>query len=449
MYSLTEIQTEINKRGGEAPSLEIFESKKDKKRLVKLLYLFLFMLAIVLFLPWTQNIRSSGKVIALQPDQRPQSIQNVIGGKIEKWFVKEGQLIRKGDTILQLSEVKAEYFNPDLVDNTKQQLEAKGSSVKSYVQKMEAIDDQINAMIISRKLKLEQAENKLIQSKLKYKNDSIELKAVRLNEQVAAEQLTRMEKLYKEGLKSLTELEARRVKFQEFQVKMQAQQNKMALSKNEVINATIELDQINADFSEKISKLESEKGSTMSNMYDAEAAVTKLQNDYVNYSIRSGLYFVLAPQDGFISKAVQSGIGETIKEGTEIVTIVPLQNQLAVEIFVYPMDVPLLELGQKVNIQFDGWPAIVFSGWPGASYGTYGATIVAIDNNIGENGKYRVVAKRDDTKQSWPMEIRLGAGAQAFALLKEVPIWYELWRKINGFPPDYYKLSKKKDDKEK
>jgi len=23
-------------------------------------------------------------------------------------------------------------------------------------------------------------------------------------------------------------------------------------------------------------------------------------------------------------------------------------------------------------------------------------------------------------------------------LLKDVPIWYELWRQINGFPPDYY-----------
>jgi multidrug efflux pump subunit AcrA (membrane-fusion protein) len=373
----------------------------------------------------------------------------VIGGKIEKWFVKEGQLVHKGDTILQLSEIRSEYFNPNLVDNAKQQLDAKGSSVKSYVQKLEAIDDQINAMIANRKLKMEQAENKLIQSRLKFRNDSIELKAVKLNEQVAAEQLARMEKLYQEGLKSLTDLEARRIKSQEFQVKVQAQQNKMAVSKNEVLNASIEIDQINAEFREKISKLESDKGSTLSGMYDAEAAVTKLQNDVVNYSIRSGLYFVLAPQDGFISKAVQSGIGENIKEGTDIVSIVPLKNELAVEIFVYPMDVPLLNIGQKVNIQFDGWPAIVFSGWPGASYGTYRATIVAIDNNISENGKYRVVAKKDDTRQPWPAEIKLGAGAQAFALLKEVPIWYELWRKINGFPPDYYKQSNEKNEKKK
>jgi RsmE family RNA methyltransferase len=30
------------------------------------------------------------------------------------------------------------------------------------------------------------------------------------------------------------------------------------------------------------------------------------------------------------------------------------------------------------------------------------------------------------------------------SLLKNVPIWYELWRNINGFPPDYYQASYKK-----
>jgi hypothetical protein len=33
----------------------------------------------------------------------------------------------------------------------------------------------------------------------------------------------------------------------------------------------------------------------------------------------------------------------------------------------------------------------------------------------------------------------MGTGAQAMALLNDVPIWYELWRNINGFPPNYYK----------
>ena len=161
------------------------------------------------------------------------------------------------------------------------------------------------------------------------------------------------------------------------------------------MNAKLELQSIGADFRDKIAKSESDKFATLSNMYDAEAVVSKLQNQFVNYSIRSGMYYILAPQDGYITQAIQSGIGETIKEGAEIVSIMPADYELAIEMFVNPMDIPLLEKGQHVQVQFDGWPSVIFSGWPGISYGTYGGKIVAIDNFINESGKYRVLVSHD------------------------------------------------------
>jgi len=305
--------------------------------------------------------------------------------------------------------------------------------------KVRANDSQIDALIKSRKLKFEQATNKIAQANLKIQSDSIELAAAALNNKIAKEQLIRMESLYKEGLKSLTDLETRRLKLQETQAKVISKENDYLTSKNELINATIELQSINADYSDKIAKSESEKYASLSNMYDAEAVVSKLQNQFMNYSIRSGMYYILAPQDGYITQAIQVGIGETIKEGAEIISIMPSDYELAVEMFVNPMDIPLLEKEQKVQIQFDGWPAVIFSGWPGISYGTYGGKIVAIDNFVSENGKYRVLISQENDVYNWPHEIRLGAGASTMTLLKEVPVWYELWRQINGFPPDYYK----------
>ena len=58
----------------------------------------------ILFLPWTQNISGSGAVTTLKPDQRPQTIHTAIAGRIEKWYVKEGDYVKKGDTILFISE---------------------------------------------------------------------------------------------------------------------------------------------------------------------------------------------------------------------------------------------------------------------------------------------------------------------------------------------------------
>jgi len=439
MLNISHITIKDKKELEKLNSFQLVASRINNRKLIKILYALGIILLILLFIPWTQNIRSSAKVTALRPEQRPQTIHSFIAGKIEKWNVKEGQFVKKGDTILFISEIKEEYLDPNLVANTEQQLKSKEFAVKSYMEKIVANDNQIDAMITARGLKFEQAENKLIQANLKVQSDSIDLVASQLNYKIAKEQLTRMEELYKEGLKSLTDLETRKQKLQETLSKVISQENKYLSSKNEIINAKIELQSINADYKDKIAKSESEKFATMSNMYDAEATVTKLQNQYISYSIRSGMYYILAPQDGYITKAIQSGIGETIKEGAEIISIMPANYELAVEMFVNPMDIPLLEIGQHVQLQFDGWPSVIFSGWPGISYGTYGGQIVAIDNFISENGKYRVLVAHDKDYPEWPKEIRLGAGASSMTLLKEVPIWYELWRQINGFPADYYK----------
>mgnify|MGYP001423425278 FL=1 len=174
-------------------------------------------------------------------------------------------------------------------------------------------------------------------------------------------------------------------------------------------------------------------------MYDAEAMVTKMQNQYMNYSVRRGLYYITAPQTGYVTKAIRSGIGETIKEGEEVVSIMPEKYDLAVEMYVKPVNLPLVSKGQKVRFMFDGWPSIVFSGWPNLSYGTFGGKVVAIDNFISENGKYRMLVAPDKSDVPWPEALRVGSGANGIALLRDVPIWYELWRNLNGFPPDYYK----------
>ncbi|MCB0783237.1 MAG: HlyD family efflux transporter periplasmic adaptor subunit, partial [Flavobacteriales bacterium] len=160
--------------------------------------------------------------------------------------------------------------------------------------------------------------------------------------------------------------------------------------------------------------------------------------DLANYTVRAGNYYITAPQTGYITQAVKTGLGELIKEGESLISIMPADFDLAVELYVRPMDVPLVNKGQKVRFMFDGWPSIVFSGWPNTSYGTFGGQVVAIDNFVSPNGKYRILVAPDPDDQEWPVALRVGSGAIGFALLKDVPIWYELWRQLNGFPPDLY-----------
>jgi multidrug efflux pump subunit AcrA (membrane-fusion protein) len=444
----TSPENKNNLHASELSAMKRLENNVSSKRFQKSIIWILVILLLIMFLPWTQNIRSNGKIITLKPEQRPQMIQSIIGGRIEKWFVKDGDQVKKGDTILFISEIKESYLDPNLVGRTEQQLKNKELSVVSYGDKISSLDNRIDALIESSKLKLQQAKIKLNQSYLKLKTDSIEFYTTQINARIAEQQYDRFEKLYKDKLKSLTELETRKLTLQRAQAAQVAAQQKYLQSSNDIIDAKVEYQSIEAKFRDEIAKAESDKFSTLSSLYDTEVDVIKLQNQAANYSIRNGMYYVLAPQDGIVTRVLSSGLGETVKPGESIATIMPLNYDLAIEMYVRPMDLPLLEKGQDVRVQFDGWPAIVFSGWPNTSFGTFGGKIFAIDQFANEEGNFRVLVAPNKNERSWPRALRVGGGAKSMVLLNDVLIGYELWRKINGFPPNFYQ-SKKQDKKAK
>lgn len=423
--------------------------EKSSKKIVRVFYVFFFLAVVFMFIPWTQNVRSNGKLITLRPEQRPQTINTIIAGRIEKWYVKDGDIVKKGDTLLFISEVKDGYFDPKLVERTKDQIRVKEQSVRTYGDKVVSLDNRIDALIESGKLKLQQAQIKLKQTRLKLISDSIDYQVARNNYDIAKDQFERFEKLTKEGLKSQTDLEIRKVSMQRAQGSMISAQQKLLQSRNDIIDAKVELSSIEAKYRDEISKAESDKFSAMTSMFETEVDVTKLQTQSANYSIRNGMYVITAPQDGVVTKVIQSGIGETVKQGEQVLTIMPRVYDLAVEMYIRPMDLPLIQKGQKVRIQFDGWPAIVFSGWPNTSHGTYGGEVFAVDNFAQEDGTFRVLISPDKNDYKWPSELRVGGGTNSMILLKDVPVWYELWRIINGFPPDFYKKSDVKANKGK
>jgi len=407
------------------------------------------LLIIFLLLPWTQNIQAPGLITTRSPEQRPQELNSIIDGRIEHWFVKEGDLVGKGDTILKISEVEEYYLDPELLKRTEEQILAKEGTVDFYRNKVTAIQNQLSATYQVRELTLQQLKNKIKQATLNVVTDSMALKAAETEIKIAQDQYKRQEELYKQGLKSLTELEQRKQQLQNAEAKLTTAENKFANTKNDLLIAKIELNQTDNEYSEKMAKAESDKFAALSEITNGESDVAKLKNQFSNYSIRNAFYYVLAPQDGQITKTISAGIVEIVKAGEMIVKIVPQKFQYAVEIYVRPMDLPLMNIGQKVRFQFDGWPAIVFSGWPVASYGTYGGVVVAIDNSVSDNGKFRILVVEDSKDHKWPDALKVGGGARGMALLKDVTIIYELWRNINGFPPDFYKSTDSKEQPSK
>ena len=379
---------------------------------------------IILFLPWQQNIHGTGQVTALSPSNRPQTIQTIIAGRIQDWKIREGQFVEKGDTIAIISEVKEKYFDPKMLLRLREVIQSKEKSLASKDLKARALKRQVRALEEGMNIKMEQSRAKLEAERVRFSN--------------AKNQYERNKKLFEAGNIPLT-------KFQDIEYKYQG-------SEADFMNAEIEIDRVQAEFLDKINKAESDLNNTLSEQFETQADLAKLGNEYVNMEIRSQQYFILAPQAGQVVKATKAGIGETIKEGDPVCSIMPLSTDVAVEMYVKAMDVPLISKGRKVRVEFDGFPALQFSGWPSISVGSFGGTVEVIDVVNTHPGEFRILVIPDLKDIAWPKQIRVGSGTKSWIMLDNVSVWYELWRQLNGFPASLYaepKSDKQDNKKEK
>ena len=420
----------------------------NKKSNVAKWFLFTFLAFVfIMFLPWTQNIKTQGNVNTLFQEQRPQKLNSPIPGRIIKWYVKNGDVVKKGDTILQISEIKDDYLDPLLVERTQEQVQAKKGVRDYYNAKISTTENQIAAITASKDLKLNQIKIKIAQLQNKLKAEQAELTAVNNELKIAQDQLNRQNKMYEEGLVSLTQLQQRNVSYQNALAKKTSAENKLAQTQQEIAAQNIEQNAVIQEYTEKLSKTEGDRFQSMGQVAGSTGDIAKLENQVATYKMRKGLYYILATQDGQITQLTKAGIGEIVKDAETIGIIVPKNIDYIAEIYVKPVDLPLIRENQKVMLTFDGFPAIVFSGWPNSSYGTFSGKIIAIENSISENGLFKAIVAEDKTQKRWPPNMKIGTGASGIAILNDVPIWYEIWRNINGFPPDYYQVNTQKNEK--
>lgn len=376
---------------------------------------------IVAFLPWQQNVAGAGEVTALKPADRPQEAVAAIGGRISEWYVQEGDSVRVGDPIVALAEVKQEYLDPLTLDRLGEQVAAKRRSVEEKRAKAAALADQAIALDSLRTLARIRADNRIQQI-------AASLAAAQLEDSIATVQAERIQQLEREGLRSRAELETAR----------QRQQRAAALAIEQraaLLTVRAERSAVDADYAEKIAKVESDRRATLAEVADGIAEIAKLATGEANMSERQDLLMVRAPRDGIVVRALRAGIGEVVKDGEAVATVQAANPELAVALQVNARDVPLIRIGDEVRLEFAGWPALQFSGWPNASLGTFGGRVAVVDQVALPNGYYRVLVAPDSAQPAWPRELLMGSGVRGWAMLREVRVWFEVWRTINGFPP--------------
>ncbi|CAN5285897.1 biotin/lipoyl-binding protein [soil metagenome] len=417
--------------------LKVLHTPKAAKLLTTWLLILLGILIIFLFLPWQQNITATGSLTAFSPEDRPQTVETAIAGRIEGWFFQEGEFVQAGDTLVRLSEIRSEYFDPRLLERIAEQMDALQANIGARLERIEANREQIEALREGLTLQVSQQQNRVDQVQFRLQSDSAELVNARVNFNIAEQQLERQQRLFDKGLISLRNLEEARIRIQETQARLTERENQFFTTRNELANARIQLQTIQAQYSERINNALASLNQAQADVQTSRQSLASLETQYANMLIRREQQFLRAPQSGFIIRARRTGIGETVSEGEALVTIMPEDPQLAVELYVRPMDLPWIRVGKRARVEFDGWPAIQLPGQPTIAVGTFGGIVRVIDRvrTIEQGGMFRVLIIEDPDEEPWPRSLGVGIGVFSWILLDNVPIWFEIWRQLNGFPP--------------
>lgn len=411
----------LEERSGTLESVKLLARPASLRTLRRLVVGVFIAVAVVAVLPWQQNIQGAGEVTALAASERPQQAVAAVGGRVAQWFVQEGESVRAGDPIVALAEVKESYLDPQALERLGDQVRAKRVAVEQKRQKAAALAVQSGALDSAWRFARIRAENRIAQQ-------TASLRAARLDDSLAQVQSARIEALFADGLRSRAELE---------QARQRAQRASATALEVEAALGTARADRagVDADYTERLAKVDGDRRATLAEVAEGEAEIAKLATGEANLAERQELLVVRAPGDGIVVRAMRGGIGEIVKDGEAIATVQPANPTLAVALQVPPRDVPLLRLGDRVRLEFAGWPAMQFSGWPSVAVGTFGGRVAVIDQVASPDGSYRVLVEPDPAEDAWPAELRMGSGARGWALLREVRVWFEVWRLLNGFPP--------------
>ncbi|MCU0750955.1 MAG: HlyD family secretion protein [Akkermansiaceae bacterium] len=385
-----------------------------------LIIVFIIGMLALFFAPWRQFVKGSGRVTANNPLERRINVEALVPGRMKKLHVAEGQRVKAGDLIAEIQD-----NDPNLLDNIRNQRNAVNERVGLAQSRVAALEEQMARQQMAKAQALDSARQKI--------------NASRIAAETAEMDHSRMTALYGKGLVSRREHE-------------------QAILKRD--STTAELIASEANIKQTESEFDSVIAAVGASRDSAKSEIAKAQEELGSLDIRlsqNQRQIVTAPRDGIVLKVPVTD-GSYLSPGELICVIIPETQSRFVEIWVDGNDMPLIaprgkngdknRPGSPVRLAFEGWPAVQIIGWPQLAVGTFNGEVVFVDATDDGSGRFRVVVGPADdivdrgdgkgpVKVGWPSGerwLREGVRAKAWILLEEVPLWFELWRHINGFP---------------
>ncbi len=405
-----------------------------------ILTILLLFLIVLEFVPWTQTISVNGKVSAYTPYDRPQNIESRITGRIKVWHIYEGVKVKKGELVGELEDYDPTFMAPEILplfeqrkvaqEQTRQAALARADQLNKRIGEMKKL---VQAAVPSAEARVVEADNKVREAQQKVEQLKIDVVTAQLN-------VDRHRQLVRDGLVSQRELELTIQTEISTKAGLQAAQAGLLAAEQGRSALSFGRDQITADVQQRLMEAMAQRDAAVAEAARATEALADIQYRQQGVQQRIEAAKLISPMDGTVVKMAKVGVNETVKQGDTLVTISPHASDPAIEMRAEGLDSPLLKPGRKVRILFFGVPAIPLPAWPSLMAGTRGGVIKVVDQIDDGKGNYRFwVVPDPDDPQPWPeqAQVRQGTKVLGWVIMNRVPLWYELWRRFNFFPPDY------------
>ncbi len=458
------------------PALRLSRSSRLVQRIAGWLAVLLCLSAILIFFaPWQQSVTGQGNVIAFAPLERQQVIESPIKGRITSWGpdVVENSRVAKGQLIAVIEDLDESYFGR--LEDQLRASESQYESAKQNVAANERALESARVVVTSYEAQVK-AYNRVKIETIAAQDAYVEMaqEKVSAEEQQLAEyqaaipqieaELARLKTLQTEGNVALQKVQEVERKLSEAQAKVNRGEAYVKSAKAELEGKTREREakiqkaQVDIDYAEAmLNKAHQDVSKAEADIAKADQEKNKAEKDVLESRTkvsRQASQNVYAPFDGFLVQINANLRTSVLKEGDPLCVIVPDTKDRAVQIWLDGNDAPLVEPGRHVRLQFEGWPALQFAGWPSVAVGTFGGEIVSVDSTDNGMGQFRALIRPATDDLPWPEDrfLRQGVRANGWVLLEQVPLWFEIWRNLNGFPVvtfDKDKAGGKAEDKSK
>lgn len=305
-----------------------------------------------------------GKAI---PSSKIQVIQNLEGGIVAEIFVREGQLVNKGDVLLRLDDTRF--------------LSNRGES-------------DADRMALTARLERLQAEAEGLPLEMPAE---ITLKAPQLVEDELALYNSRQDRLHSEQRTLNEQLRQKTQELAEFSSKQQQYRSSLgliqqelnmsqplvssgAISEVEILRlrrsavemrgsldaTTLAIPRAQAGISEIKSKMEESELAFRSDAFkelnEVRTELQKITASSLAIEDRVSRTTVQSPVHGIIKQLKVNTIGGVVQPGSDLLEIVPLEDNLLIEAKVRPQDVAFLHPGQKAMVKFSAYDYTIYGG---------------------------------------------------------------------------------------